>query len=76
MSVKLLHRASGKFCQIGIGCHGEETAARSFGKVLQGFGIQLADDMLSVGILPEPVLPLRIRNGSAGFCADTDRDNQ
>ncbi len=74
--IEFLYRAPGKLCQIGIGGHGEEAAARSFGKVLQGFGIQFADDMFPVGILPEPVFALCIRNGSAGFCADTDRDNK
>ena len=76
MFVQLLHGTAGKFCQIGIGGHGKEAAAGGFGKILQGFGVELADDMFSIRILPEPVFPAFIRNRSAGFRADADRNYQ
>ena len=76
MLVQFLYGTAGKFRQIGIGCHGEEASAGSFGEILQGFGVEFADDVFSVGILPEPVFTVFIGNGTACLCADTDGDDQ
>ena len=76
MPIQFLHGAAGKLSQVGIGRHGKETAAGGFGKILQGFGVELADDMFPLCILPEPVFPALIGNGSAGFRADTYGDDQ
>ena len=63
-------------CEIGIGIHDEVITAGGFCETSQGFGIKLADDMLAVGILPQPVVATGIRYGTTCGCANADCDNQ
>ena len=76
MRVDFLHGSLGECCEIRVGVHHEEIASGGFGKIAQRLSIQLADDMLAVGILIQAVFTAFVGNRATRRGADTHGDDQ
>ena len=76
MGIDVSDGSLGKAAEVDATTHDNEVPACSLCKFAQGRDVELANDVLALRVLIEPVLPILIGDGGTNFAADADGDDE